>query len=323
MLRIFILILGVATTAYAQVEIAELAPLVPAKTGTARAMAVAASGTETLRFKSEVDLEPKSTDQILFKYDDDSKAQTSDDVIADKTSFNAYPGYPKHRVLASYLPTQVRSTWSYSGQEYNFNNNSSSSFGLGYEYLSNPTTRFGFEYSRYSLAVKAAAVTPYTITASDVTIDQYTFKSQFCQVLQSSFFQQFCYGANIGVESYPLLDFISSSALSLSKVQDMILGLHIAYHHPLYESVLLKSMLGYNYGTGGAGSTGELTSQSNNALYVKVELEKMLNEHNGFLIGLQYNQRHATVKGKRGSNDDEWKSTVTTVAGNATYIYEF
>lgn len=284
---------------------------------------------EAPAYKFKVDDSTPSTggiqpNPIQFKYEENKKmeASNSDQLEADETSFKAYPGYPKHQLRLSLMPTQVTQKWSYEGQDYNFNSNSASAFGFSYQYVSTPQVSISLEYSRYEASVGNKTVTPYVISDSKETIDNYGIKSQFCNVLQKSYFHQVCLGADLGFENYPLLDFKNSNTLEISKVQDLVAGFHIGYNHPLFYSINLKTKLGVGIGLG-TGNTGELSSVSNNAFFVTGELEKMIKENHGLSAGLEFKLRNAEVEGLRGSNKDNWKSSVTTTALKAGYIFQF
>lgn len=280
---------------------------------------------DSLKFVVPDDFKASPKDQtIQFKYGDSNivDSSTSDDVEAEGSSFKAYPGYPKHRVGFDFLPKQVSSKWSYGGQDYNFKSNSNTAFGVHYKFQMTPMTNFGFEYSRYDVSVQGQDVTPYTIVDSKVAVDNYAVKSEFCSIFQTNFFQQWCFGADLGVESYPLLDFTGSTDLELSKVDDVILGVNVGYNHPLFTGAILRLKLGYNMGTG-AGSSGELTSKSNSSLLFRGDVEWMWKEKHGFGIGAEYVSRNAKVEGLRGNNTDEWESAITTMAFRGSYFFEF
>ena len=279
------------------------------------------------RFKTDDTPAPSGGIQnnpIQFKYEESKKMETSnsDQLEAEELSFKAYPGYPKHQVRLSLMPTQVTSKWSYSGQDYNYNSSSSTAFDFSYQYLSTPQLSIALNYSRYDVSIGDASVTPYLIKDSKASVDNYGVKSQFCSVLEKSFFHQICLGADLGFENYPLLDFTGSNTLELSKVQDLVAGINIGYNHPLFYEIYMRTKLGYNLGLG-TGNSGELTSKSNSSIYASADFEKMLKEKHGVSAGLEFKMRNAKVEGLRGSNDDSWKSSITTTALKAGYIYQF
>lgn len=288
------------------------------------------SGSESLKFKTDGDLGTKEVrDPIQFKLDEKKKAtQSSEELTPDEKVFVAYPGYPKHRLLVALMPTQVNSQWKYSGLDFNFKNNATAAMGFSYQYFSTPMTQFSFDYSRYTVESSADRVTPQApalpidILKSDVTVDNFGVKSQFCKILDGSFFQRFCWGLDLGVESYPLLDFTGNTTLELTKVQDVVFGINIGYNLPLFSGILLRTKAGYNMGTG-SGSSGSLSIKSNNVIYGMADLEWMFKEKHGLTAGVDFRQRRATVSGQRGSTNDKWDSVITTTALRGGYIYNF
>ena len=295
----------------------------------AEADAKAAEQNDHFEFKTDESAAPVQSNKnpLIFKMQEKDSTGPAPvveqaDSSVEGSTYKVYPGYPKHQIAISLVPTKISSKWNYSGQDFNYNSNSSSSMDLAYDYLSSPLTRFSLYYSRYESSVKAGSASGYTITDSKVALDNYGVKSNFCTNSSVNFLQQYCFGVDLGVESYPLLDFTDSVTLALGKVQDVVLGVNVGYNHPLSAGMLLRFKLGYNMGTG-SGSSGELTTKINNSVSAGADIEWNLKGPHGITVGTEYKKRSAKVEGKRGTNNDTWKSEITTTSFKFGYLYTF
>jgi hypothetical protein len=281
---------------------------------------------EAIKFNTEGP--PANTDHrpmMSFKDPGDTplgqKAPDFTDPTPEDAGYKAYIGYPKNQVGVYAMPMNLSSTWSFNGQDFNFTN---SPVGLGamYRLIATPMWNLELDYSHFSMSVDQAVISPYRILSSSTSFDQYYAKGQYCFIGTSSFYNQFCTGLEIGNDAYPILNFTSGSDLTLSKVQDIILGVNLAYQTAVGEHFLFKTSIGYNYGTG-LGNTGALTSKNNSSYFGKAGVEYNLTSHQIILADLNYMARSAKISGKRGNNDDTWNTKSALLGFKIGYLYSF
>ena len=235
--------------------------------------------------------------------------------------FSVYPGYPKHQVALGIRPYSVSTNWSYSGQDFAF---TTSSVGYGVTYSFQPTPRLLLEaeYSGYGLEAPASSVDPYIVKASSTRLESVFFKGAYCFFGDSSFFRQLCPGIDIGYDTYPVLDFVSSTNLQLSQVRDIILGLNLAYQIPMTDLTRLRIKAGYNRGTG-SGNSGTLTSKQNTSYFLLADVVWSLKTNHDLILGMEYRSRPAKISRKSGQNTDTWETKSTIVGVQVAYQYSF
>ncbi len=259
-----------------------------------------------LNFK--VDGSDESADPLKFT--------SADDV------FKTYIGYPKHQLMAYYYPASVNAKWTYRGQDFNFTNSATTAFGLLYRFVATPLVNIELDWNHYELKVKEGTASAYTITASNTDIDSLFLRLNWFWVSDKNFFFRYGPGFELGYDSYPVLNFKTSTALELGYVRDAVIGLNFNVQKPLITNFLLSAKAGYNYGTG-AGNSGEFTSKLNNSYYLAGGIDYNFNERSAINLGSEYRVRRANVEGKVGSNVDSWDTSATTTAFRAGYTYNF
>ncbi|MBX9767326.1 MAG: outer membrane beta-barrel protein [Bdellovibrionales bacterium] len=279
------------------------------------------------QFKVEVPLK-ESDSRPQFQFNDGilDKAQIAppkykQDELPDSEVFALYPGYPKNQISVGIRPYSVSSKWNYQGQDFSFPT-TSVGYGIGYRFLPNPNVLVEAEYAAYGIETTSATVDPFLIQSSSITMDSLFLKGAYCFFGSSSFFRQLCPGIDVGYDTYPVLDFASSSTLKLSQVRDIIFGLNLAYQIPLTDQTRLRLKVGYNKGTG-AGNSGTLTSKENTSYYLLGELNWSFNDHHSMVVGGEYRARDANLSGKRGVNTDTWKTTSVILGLQLSYVYTF
>lgn len=246
---------------------------------------------------------------------------SSDDSTYTGERFVLNPGYPKQSVGASLRPYSINAAWSFSGQDFNYTTESIG-YGVYYRFQSTPQFQFDADYNTYKVDIVDTSVSPYTIAASSATLSALFARGTYCFIGAASFFNQFCLGGDLGYETYPLLDFKDATTLSLNSIKDVIVGAHIAYRRPLYGSFSLKLVGTYTMGTGG-GSGGALTSKQNNAYAFNADVLWEKTEHHGFVAGVEYKARSASLSGKRGNFTDSWTTTAAMAVLHLDYQYTF
>lgn len=253
----------------------------------------------------------------------EDKPQSFDSVPEQAETFKTYVGYPKHQAYIGLSPLSVSSKWSYT-KDFNYD---ATSLGieLGYKFVATPLITFELNWFRYEVDVAAtsgASVSPYTILESKTTVDNFKTSTSYCFIAGSSFFHRICPGLTIGKESYPVLELISNTALKMSNVDDIVVGLSLGYQAPLTDSLNLQSLLGYNIGTG-VGNSGTLTSEKNSNLYFRLGANYNLFAHSDINVLFEYASRNAELVGKYAGVTRTWDSEITTIAGKVIYIFTF
>lgn len=281
---------------------------------------------ETLKFNT--DTAPANTDRhqtMQFKDSGDaplgSPRPEYAESVPEETPFKSFIGYPKHQLGIYVKPMSLASNWTYQSNTYNFTS-PSTGIGLTYRLQVTPLWNMEIDYIHYTMSLDAATVAPYKFLSSDVKFDDYSIKGNYCFVGKATFYRQFCPGLIIGNEGYPILNFVTSSNLVLSKVQDFIVGVNLAYQEPFSDNFLFKLIGGYNYGTG-LGNSGYLTSKSNSSYYADAGAEWNVTEHNTVLGFAEFRARSANVNGVKGSVNDTWTTTSSLLGFKLGYMRTF
>ena len=281
------------------------------------------------RLKFNTDSAPVSTDYrapMIFKNSDETpvgapRKEYSDNVPED-AGFKAYIGYPKHQVGIYAAPQAISSKWTGAkGEGYNFTN-ATTALGLNYRLLASPLWKVEVDYQHYELKMDAASANPFSFIESSATFDNFYIRNSFCLVSKWTFQQQLCPGVDIGNDGYPIVNYVTNKQLVLVKVQDIMVGLNLAYQYPISDVLLFRAMIGYNYGTG-LGNSGYLTSQNNSSYFANANLEWSLSQQNTIQFGAELKARQAKVSGQIGPNTDSWQTDSTAFGGKLGYIRTF
>ena len=247
--------------------------------------------------------------------------KATDSGLDEEAPFKAYIGYPKHQIGVMASPISISSKFNYNTQPFNFKS-SSLGYGLWYRLVATPLININLDWNRFTAAVAAATVSPYTVAESEETYDNYGVSGSYCYASKLSFFHRLCPGFKIANDAYPILEFTTGTALKMGKVEDIVIGLTLDYQFPVVESLLLTAMMGYNYGTG-VGNSGSLTSKENNAIYARLGSQWTVASRHEISANVEYNMRTAKLKGLVGSNTDSWETTSTILGLRAAYGYTF
>lgn len=283
----------------------------------------------TLKFTT--DSAPVNTDTrntLMFK--DGSNGSVSvppkpsemDNSLPEDAPFKTYIGYPKYSVGATVAQNNVSSKWSYGNQDLNYTSGATG-YGLIGRMQATPKVNTEIEYNHTSFSVDAGGVTGATINASETNIDSYMIKTKYCFISNSGFQNQFCPGIDVGSDVYPVLQYVSGTALEISKATDIILGLNFTYQRSFSDKLIGKFGAGYNYGTG-IGNKGYLTSKSNTSYFLKFAPEWNIKGNHSILGNVEYKARKAKLSGKVSATlTDTWLTEATTVAFGLGYLYSF
>ena len=286
------------------------------------------SKNQSYEFKGDLDGNRFEGQNLKFKTDSASTVPEPKVVEGEaEEALKLYPGYPRHLVALGLAPTRIASKWAYSGLDFNYNSVNGSAIDLNYSYIASPFFRVNAFYSRFEAGVNAGSVSAgasgtFQIEESRATVDTYGVSASFCNPFESNFMRQFCWGVELASEAYPLLDFVSSSALAMSKVEDLLLGVNATYRHPLRDQVEVSTTVGYSMGLG-SGNSGSLTPKDNRFYYLNADLSWMVKPQHGVRAGVEYKNRATTVEGRRGNNDDSWDVDITTTAFQLSYLFSF
>ncbi|MGZ3721434.1 MAG: hypothetical protein ACXVA9_00805, partial [Bdellovibrionales bacterium] len=242
------------------------------------------------------------------------------------SGYKAYIGYPKHQLGIYAAPTAISSKWAGGdGAAYNFTT-SATALGVNYRVLMTPLWSMEVDYQHYTMKLDPTTLkvgsTTFAFEDSKVSFDNYFLRNRFCLIGKSTFYQQLCPGFDIGNDGYPIVNYTSNTSLALARVQDIIIGVNLAYQAPFGEKFLFRAVVGYNYGTG-IGNSGYLTSKNNSSLYGNAGFEWNVTEHNIITLGGEFKARQAKVSGLKGSTQDSWQTDSTILGTRFGYIRSF
>ncbi|MBY0386293.1 hypothetical protein K2X05_14140 [bacterium] len=230
----------------------------------------------------------------------------TNDTAPDEQGFKSYLGYPMHEVTLLNGVDSISATFSYRTQDFNFST-TTFTYGLSYKYIATPAIKIGAYFMQYNIGVNSGTASGLNILESDETLAQFGITTEYCSIQSSNFYNQFCIGGVIAKDAYPMLNFVSSSRLTMASLEDIVLGLNVAYQMALTDKLLFKPMLGYNHGTA-SGDSGVMTPKSNSRLYIRAELPWMWSEKTIIRFHGDYSLRKAEAEGTIGSNFDPWKT---------------
>jgi hypothetical protein len=185
--------------------------------------------------------------------------------------------------------------------------------------LVSPLWRVEVDYQHFTMKMNQQFLNPLTFQDSTVNFDNYYLRNSFCVIGKSTFYQQLCPGVDFGNDGYPIVNYVTNNDLTLQRVQDLVLGVNLAYQAPIGNTILFRAMAGYNYGTG-MGNSGYLTSKNNSSYYLNAGIEWTVTEHNLINILAEWKQRNAKVSGPIGGNTDSWQSDSSQIGGRLGYI---
>ncbi len=291
------------------------------------AMDTMSSGSTGDAMRFNTDSAPASTDPrppMMFKDPGAAALGTPPatfNSIPEDEPFRAYIGYPKHQVGLYVMPISMSSTWTSGTNSYSFKD-SPLGYGIMYRLVVSPLWQMELDYNRYTSKMTEATVASLRFLDSKVDLDNYFYRINACVIGNRGFFHQLCPGLEIGNDSYPVLKYVTSSRLSLTKFQDIMIGVNLKYTVPFGSDFLFKTALGYDYGTG-LGNAGVFTSKGNSSYFAKAGLEYGFNKHHSLNAGLEFKARVAKVKGTIGSATDTWETKSAAFGGNLGWLFTF
>lgn len=270
-------------------------------------------------------------DSLTFKVPTDDKA-LADDRMANPVEnqkndapFKTYIGYPKQRLTVGYAPVSYSGKFTYTGSgtgqgtDFSFTSSSVTGLNLGYQFLPTPTTYIEAESNYLSASTNDGSPNPFTVNKSTANVFNLFVRGNYCFV-GDNFFSRLCPGAEIGMDSYPLLGFIDNSTMEMQQATELSYGVNLLFSGPLVKSVIGKTRIGYLMGSG-VGQSG-LTSKKNSAYYVAPQIEWPA--MGGYInIGFNYLSRNSSVEGKKGVNTEKWDTTLSSFTMLAGFTLEF
>jgi hypothetical protein len=239
----------------------------------------------------------------------------------DEEGFKSYLGYPMHEVVLLTGLDSISATFSYGAQDFNFSTNTFA-YGLAYSLIATPSWKVGAYFLQYNIGVNSGTASSLNILSSDENLTQFGINTEYCTIGSTNFYRQFCVGGLIARDAYPMLNFASGTDLVMSRLEDIVVGLNIAYQVPLTDKLLLKPILGYNHGTA-SGNSGTLTPKSNSRLYLRMELPWMWSQQTTVRFHGDYSLRKAEAEGTTGSNFDPWETNSANLGIGADIAYRF
>lgn len=272
--------------------------------GNAMAPDDSSSGTHPMKFKipDEDDTKKKQA----------KKTDSSDQDASSDEGFKTYVGYPKHQLGLHLVPEKIAAAWTYQGATYNFVSNSLA-YGLNYNLIITPSFTIGLEYTHFAVTMPAATANGNTFLNSSQNFDNYFAKFRYCFISDMNFERRFCPGIDIGNDSYPVLQFLDQTTLTLANVSDIIVGVNATGTMPVKSLFVLKGTVGYNMGTG-MGNSGVMTSKTNSSYYADVitdwKIGHNVNYQHAVQAGVAIKERDASISGTVSNQPTTWNSKV-------------
>lgn len=245
----------------------------------------------------------------------------TNDTPADEQGFKTYIGYPKHELILLTQADSISATFSYLGQDFNFSTQALV-YGLAYNLVATPSWKVGVMYQQYNVGVGAGRASGLDILDSDETLSQFGINAEYCSISASNFYRQFCFGGLIMKDAYPFLDFVGGSTLAMSKLEDIVVGLNTSMQWRLTDSVLIKPILGFNYGTT-SGDSGTLTPKSNLKMYLRTEVPWAVTSLYTLRFHGDFSLRRAEAEGLNGVNQDVWETNSANLGLGLDFIAHF
>ena len=289
------------------------------------------SNAEVLKFKTSDSDKEKILPEIIFKVGEtpkkvDTKAQTNTDSarsIEDKLIFQSFIEYPKYSFLFSY-DSQIASfkqALASSKFEPNFSSTSYNGYTLGTRVSFSPTFFVEAIFSNYGLKTSSQGSSTLSVESGSVEVESIDFRGVFCRTYGLSF-HRFCYGAEIGSESIPTLEFKDSATLRITKIRDYLIGPIVYYEYPPSPFYLIVLKAGYKYGLG-IGQNDILGVKSQSRYFFESGFEKELNKNNKIGFHLDYILGTGKVAGLRGTFSEQWNITSSNLGIKIAYEYLF
>jgi hypothetical protein len=151
--------------------------------------------------------------------------------------------------------------------------------------------------SYYRVTASASRLSPFTVQASDAGVFSGSLTGYYCFPIGYQGFK-ICPGGGLGVDSFPILGFVSNTDLSLTTLNDMILRPAVALEKPLSTIVKAKLTLGADFGLG-TGSKDGYSFRSDRMLWSSLIFDTFVKERMSVTAGLAADSR---------STDFNWQS---------------
>jgi hypothetical protein len=278
--------------------------------------AVAQTSNKGYQFNTSGTVNNEFDRQMKFKLPTEATADGKAEVVktADNDAFFKTPlGYPKKEIILSYNPGVngfKNVLTSRNDYTFNFTNNSIANFDASFRYNTSVEDFFGIAVNMMRVTVPAFRDTTagFSIDETSVYLTSFLFSGYFC-TLGATSYNKICPGFEVGLDSYPVLDFVNNSRLDLVEIRDMVIGPSLIYTKPLGPELNLMTKVSYAYGLA-TGQSNKLGVRGNQRVSGQIGVEfPWQNTYLDILGGLDY--RTAKVR----STDDEWQ--MTNLAYNA------
>jgi hypothetical protein len=160
-----------------------------------------------------------------------------------------YLGYPKGDYGISLNPGlySFSQTLVNTGSKFNFSNFSASDFSLSFRARTSPSVLLGLDFNYHSVSTAAADLQQFQIASSSVSVISTVIYGAYCYSLGDAA-HKICPGIDLGVDTYPILEFESNTSLTLKKLNDVSVGPSLTYLSPLGGKMSMRMEASYRVG---------------------------------------------------------------------------
>ncbi|MBC7456836.1 MAG: hypothetical protein H7235_01060 [Bdellovibrionaceae bacterium] len=236
--------------------------------------------------------------------------------------FHSYVDYPRFQFEMDYGPSSIGLKQEYNNLPLNFSSTSYSGVSLKGRYLVSPDFNVEADYRHAEFKVASKDLGLYKVSESKTSIDAIMLRFNSCKILQSAM-DSICYGVTTGIDSYPTLNFETSTQLAISKIKDMVIGLNLNYRKEIVPYIQFDSSAEYLYGLR-LGQDTNLGVDNNSKLQASLGLNFLSQKSlNYFSVSSAYSYQEAKVHGSTGSFVDSWSTKASEVSVNVSYTWTF
>jgi hypothetical protein len=273
--------------------------LVAASIGVLSAQVALADDAPMIQFKDEP--APEAAKPTVKKSDSEPEYVDLDS----PTPYSTAIGYPKITLGASYNPGffGFKQTLQDTGEVFNISGPQALAFGALLHVEASPLYQFELEASYLNMSVGDLNFSPYLVKASSTNTESIYARMNRCFYF-SSFGNRLCPGIEIGLDTYPSLDFGSSNTvLTLTSISDMVVGLVLNYELPLTPSLTMNVKARYDEGLK-IGQSATLGVTDDSKIVGQAGLTFPIGERSSMGVLADIESRTASVH----STLDDWKS---------------
>ncbi len=279
---------------------------------------------------------PASSDDrnaLKFKTVTDEKAGTtspSTDAMANPVEnikndapYSIAVGYPRWEVAVALNPSsngfkQDNNTLG----TLNYTSTSPMGLDLSAKLIPNPEVYYQVSYNYQTVGVNDAVLAAlFTIKESKAVIDSFLVGGGYCFIF-NNFYNKLCPGFELGIDSYPSLDFTDNTNIQIAKIRDMVAGINLNWQYPVIYNVKFQSKLGYLSGLK-IGQSSNLGVTKNSKMTLDAGFEWPIGTNKHITAMVNYVSRDASVEGKSGANTDTWTTKASMLAGKIGFAWEF